>query len=30
MSANDLVDLMNDDMLIDRYTKHLNDILFKY
>ena len=30
MSANDIINLMNDDMLVDRYTKHLNDIMFKY
>jgi hypothetical protein len=30
MSANDIVNLMNDDKLVDRYTQHLNNILLKY
>ena len=30
MSSGELVSLMNDDLLVDRYTKHLNKIFFKY
>ena len=30
MSANDIINLMNDDHLVDRYSKHLNKILFKF
>lgn len=30
MSANDIINLMGDDHLVDRYSKHLNKILFKY
>jgi len=30
MSANDIMKMMNDDMLIERYTKHLNNLLFKF
>ena len=30
MSAHDLIYLMNDDLVVDRYTKHLTGILFKY
>ena len=30
MSANDIINLMGDDHLEDRYSKHLNKILFKY
>jgi hypothetical protein len=28
MSANDIMSLMNDDNLVERYTKHLTKILF--
>lgn len=28
MSANDIMSLMNDDMLVERYTKHLTNIFF--
>lgn len=30
MSANDIMNLMGDDMLVERYSKHLNKILFKF
>ena len=30
MNANDIMNLMNDDQLIERYSKHLNSIMFKY
>ena len=30
MSANDIMSLMNDDNLVERYTKHLTKILFQY
>ena len=28
MSANDIISLMNDDQLVERYTKHLTNIFF--
>ena len=30
MSANDIMSLMNDDNLVERYTNHLTKILFQY
>ena len=30
MSSNDILNLMNDNQLVDRYSKHLNKILFKF
>lgn len=30
MNASDIINLMNDDKLVERYTKHLNNIIFKY